>query len=71
MVRKKGQRSGVLLLRAWIEEGTPDGLRVRVIKVEQAGEPSAMVAGTVEATCTIVANWLRDLVSADPARSAT
>lgn len=30
-----------------------------------------MVAGTVEATCTIVANWLRDLLSADPARSAT
>ncbi len=22
-----------------------------------------MVAGTVEATCTIVANWLRDLLS--------
>lgn len=58
-----GEPSGVILLRAWVEGGSPDGLRVRVIRIRHSGTKSIISAGTVEATCEIVANWLNELLT--------
>jgi len=62
-----GERSGVLLLRAWLEDGSPRRLRVRIIRLQHHGEPSATAAATVEATCAIVRAWLNELVEENPA----
>jgi hypothetical protein len=62
MTRHGGERSGQLVLRAWVEDGSPYSLRVRIIRVYRRGEPSVMAAATVEATCAIVQNWLDELL---------
>ena len=62
MIRDVSQRSGVLLLRAWVEGESLEGLRVRIIRVEHSGETSTMIAGTIETTCDIVESWLKELL---------
>jgi hypothetical protein len=57
-----GEPSGVILLRAWVEGGSPAGLRVRIIRIHFSGTTSVISAGTVEATCEIVASWLNELL---------
>jgi hypothetical protein len=57
---------GVLVLRAWIEGDHPDGLRVRILKLTDAGsggEPEQMAAATIEEACSIVSRWLEDFTS--------
>jgi hypothetical protein len=66
MIRDVSQWSGVLLLRAWVEGESLDGLRVRVIRVEYSGETSTMIAGTIETTCDIVERWLNELLRGGP-----
>ncbi len=63
MTENTGQPSGTLLLRAWVEEGRPDGLRVRVIRIHQSGTTSTVSAGRAAATCEIVAAWLNELLT--------
>jgi hypothetical protein len=62
MMRHGRERSGQLLLRAWVEGESANGLRVRIIRVNPRGEPSATAATTVETTCAIVQSWLNDLL---------
>jgi len=62
MMENIGEPSGIILLRAWVEGRSPEGLRVRVIRVRHSGTTSISSAGTVEATCEIVANWLNELL---------
>jgi hypothetical protein len=64
MMRYGSERSGQLLLRAWVEGESAHGLRVRIICIYPLGEPSASVAATVETTCAIVRNWLNELIKA-------
>jgi uncharacterized Fe-S cluster-containing radical SAM superfamily enzyme len=62
MSRDQAEPSGVLVLRAWVEGETLDGLRVRVIQVENSGETSTMIAGSIERTCRVVEGWLNELL---------
>ena len=66
MIRDVSQWSGVLLLRAWVEGESLEGLRVRVIRVEHSGETSTMIAGTIETTCDIVESWRKELLRGGP-----
>lgn len=66
MIRNVGQRSGVLMLRAWVEEESSNGLRVRAIRIEPSGETWTMHAATIKTTCDIVENWLNELLRAKP-----
>ena len=57
---------GVLVLRAWIEGSHSDGLRVRILKLTDAGsggEPEQMAAATIDEACSIVSRWLEDFTS--------
>lgn len=69
MTENTGQLSGTLLLRAWVEGGRPDGLRVRVIRIDQSGATSTVSAGSVTATCEIVTAWLNELLTGSTAPS--
>ena len=64
MTHNVAQPSEALLLRAWIEGESPHSLRVRVIRIHPSGKTSTMSAGTVEATCDVVENWLNELLRA-------
>jgi hypothetical protein len=62
MTRPSGERSATLLLRAWVEEESLCGLRVRIIRIHPRGEPSTSVVASVETTCAIVQDWLHELL---------
>jgi hypothetical protein len=64
MTRYAAQPSGALVLRAWVEEQSLQGLRVRVIRIQSSGETSTVSAGSVEATCDIVKACLNELLEA-------
>ena len=62
------ERTGVVLLRVWIENGSPDGLRVRIVAetVPRATEPPfERVVATVGEAVEIVRDWLDEFVTAD------
>jgi hypothetical protein len=55
------ERSEALLLRAWIEEGSSHGLRVKITQIRPESEPVVIMTTTIEATCAVVESWLREL----------
>jgi hypothetical protein len=60
-----------VLLRVWIEDGSPDGLRVRIVaeEVPRSSEPPfERVVASVDEALEIVRCWLDDFV-AGPERS--
>lgn len=62
------ERAGVVLLRVWIENGSPDGLRVRIVAetVPRSSEsPFERVVASVEEAVEILRGWLDEFVAAD------
>jgi hypothetical protein len=60
------ERSGVLVLRAWVEGAAAQGLRVRITRVTGAVddaivEPVSSTFATVDDACTMVRVWLQEL----------
>jgi hypothetical protein len=58
------ERTGVLVLRAWVEAGEEANLRVRIIWLVQgdAAEPVSTAAATIDGVCMTVRSWLEDLL---------
>jgi hypothetical protein len=58
------ERTGTLILRAWIEDYGDQTLRVRVTWVIQgrANEPVSSASATVDGVCAIVRDWLEELL---------
>lgn len=55
-------RSGVLILRVWVEDGREDGFRARIIQtVDGQQEPPTAVSKTVD-VLTVVRTWLDELL---------
>ena len=60
-------RTGVLVLRAWVEGADSQGLRVRIIRMTQSiqgavVEPVSSASATVDGVCATVRAWLEELV---------
>lgn len=57
-------RTGLLLLRLWIEGNAQDGFRARITQtLDSAGTERAVgTAGTPEDACTAVQNWVDEFV---------
>jgi len=55
------ERSGVLVLRVWIETGAEPGLRARILHEQQlgSGERASLTASAVDEIVEIVSRWLR------------
>jgi hypothetical protein len=62
------ERTGVLVLRVWIEPGArdDDGLRARITAEHDlgSGERVTKTAATVEATIAIVRDWVETFAAA-------
>jgi hypothetical protein len=55
------ERTGVLVLRVWIEAGSESGLRARITTEDELGsqERVSVVAGSVEQVVEFVEQWVR------------
>lgn len=57
------ERTGVMILRAWVEPGHEDRLRVRIIQLVQ-GEAAGSVGRactSIDEVCAVIRVWLLDL----------
>jgi hypothetical protein len=55
--------TGVMVLRAWVESGQSEALRVRVFRIVDRGDPSSVTVTTVDEACDIVRAWLQELLA--------
>jgi hypothetical protein len=62
---KERERSGVLVVRAWVEGGTPAGLRARITQSNDLtrNEQTMTTTATVEGIISAVQTWLDALLS--------
>jgi len=67
MKTPSSDRTGVLIVRLWIEGNARDGLRARITQtLDSAGtERHVAVAATPEAVCTVVQKWVDEFVSSN------
>jgi hypothetical protein len=65
MKRQSPDRTGLLIVRLWIEGNARDGFRARITQtLDSAGtERDVATAGTPEAVYTVVQKWVDEFVS--------
>jgi hypothetical protein len=58
------ERTGILILRAWVEDDDEHPLRVRITRMarDRVAEPITSASVTIEGICTLVQDWLEHLV---------
>jgi hypothetical protein len=66
MEASEDERTGVLVLRAWVEAAGDHGLRVRITRIsgtmdDATVEPLSSTFATVDGACAMVRVWLEDL----------
>jgi len=64
-------RTGLLVIRAWIEEGSSEPLRahIRLTTDVSSGFEDSMTLSQVPAVCEAVETWLRNVLSGSAASS--
>jgi len=67
MTTARPERTGVLVVRVWVEVGSPSGVRARITETSdlEEGERSSTVAGSVEEIVAIVSEWLDAFAAGD------
>jgi hypothetical protein len=62
--RTAAERTGILVVRVWLEPGTPDRLRARLTQAADLGDPPTTLATTadVPGVCAAVEAWLRQFL---------
>ena len=60
----QGERHQVMILRAWVEPGTSQGLRVRITRVseDQPDQPEVTAMAAIDDVCDLVRGWLETLL---------
>lgn len=61
IVPSTAEKTGLLVIRVWIEETSPDHLRARITTLDDVTtrEESVAVAGSIDQVEEIVALWIR------------
>jgi hypothetical protein len=67
MKPQPSDRTGVLIVRLWIEGNAQDGFRARITQtLDSAGaERAVAMAGTPDAVCTVVQSWVDEFVNSN------
>jgi hypothetical protein len=62
------ERTGVLVLSAWVEAHGDNGLRVRITETapDGAAQVTSRAAATVDDVCSLVRSWLEELLRGQP-----
>ena len=60
------QRTGILVIRVWLEQDAPGRLRARLTQAADLGDPPTTLATTadVPGVCAAVEAWLRHFLDA-------
>lgn len=63
----EGERTGVLVLRVWIERDAGNGLRARITAERElgSGERTSVAAVTIEQILAYIRTWVEEFVAAD------
>ncbi|WHM41023.1 hypothetical protein [Streptomyces sp. BPTC-684] len=64
-MKTSSKRSGVLVLRVWVEGGRSDGFRARIIQTVDGQQASPAAAATVCDVLTAVRTWLDEFLDPD------
>ncbi|MCP2163341.1 hypothetical protein [Goodfellowiella coeruleoviolacea] len=56
------ERSGILILRVWVEDGRPDSFRARIIRTIGAHQQPPSAVSAVDDVHAAVQAWLNDLL---------
>jgi hypothetical protein len=61
---RANDRTGLLIIRAWIEDGSPEPLRaeVRISMDVSAGFERTLTLARTDEVCATVKDWLADIV---------
>jgi hypothetical protein len=67
MKTQSPDRTGLLVVRLWIEGNALDGFRARITQTMDAAgtERAVATAGTPQAVCTVVQNWVDEFVNSN------
>ena len=67
MKAHSSDRTGLLIVRLWIEGNARDGFRARITQtLDSAGtERAVAMAGTPEVVCTVVQNWVDEFINSN------
>ena len=70
--RGTGERTGVLVVRIWVEPGAGGGLRARMTSTLDVTEQDEVVtvASTPEGIAAVVGRWIDDFVAASASDAA-
>ncbi|EXU65184.1 hypothetical protein Z951_26935 [Streptomyces sp. PRh5] len=56
------ERTGVLILRVWVEDGRPDGFRARIVPTGGGHQTAPCAVSAVDDVLTAVRAWLDQLL---------
>lgn len=59
------ERTGVLILRVWVEDGRADGFRARIVRTGSRGQAPPSAASAVDDVLIAVRAWLDQLLETD------
>ncbi|MET7762864.1 hypothetical protein [Streptomyces sp. NPDC005336] len=59
------ERTGVLILRVWVEDGRPDGFRARILRTGGRHQAPPTAVSAVDDVLTAVHAWLDQLLEPD------
>jgi hypothetical protein len=67
MKPQRSDRTGLLIVRLWIEGNARDGFRARITQtLDSAGtERAVAMAGTPEGVCAVVQHWVDEFVTSN------
>ena len=70
--RGTGERTGVLVVRIWVEPGVGGGLRARMTSTLDSTEQDELVtvASTPEGIAAVVRQWIDDFIAASASDAA-
>lgn len=59
------EQAGVLILRVWVEEGSPDGFRARIVRTGGRHQAPPTAVSAVDDVLASVRAWLHQLLEPD------
>jgi hypothetical protein len=73
VIERPSERAAAAIVRAWIEAGETDGLRVRVTEIldlDQGTSRPLPAATSIGEACSIIGRWLEEFVAGPAADDA-
>jgi hypothetical protein len=64
-VAAPSERTGTLILRVWVEDGQPDRLRARILRLAGPDRASPIAVTSIDEVLSVVRGWLEEVLDPD------